>query len=228
MRRNRRQVGLGLISLAAAAIASRAGAEDIEDLPNVFISPCGEPFRAKPGAPYPVVDWFRKADTDKDGKLSHDEFVADAAAFFKRLDLNSDGFLSPYEVAVYEHRVCPEVLGLQVDISWWEGEPAARLWLVQGMPGGEEVAPPIPEAAPKPPDDAATLGAAPYGFFNEPEPVTAADLNFTGIISKANFLKLAGVHFTTLDAAGIGYLTLDGLPKTPVQIRIGHAHRAKH
>ena len=187
--------------------------------------------RARVGRPYPVVDWFAKADTNKDGKLSRDEFTADAAAFFKRLDLNSDGFLSPYEVAVYERRICPEVLGYTVTTSWLDAAP--RLWLVQDLPGmpghgSQDVGPEIPPpSAAKPPDDAATLGAAPYSFFNEPEPVTSADFDFRGVISKANFLKLAGIHFSTLDPSGIGYLTLAALPQTPVQIRISHAKRPK-
>ncbi|MEI9891976.1 MAG: EF-hand domain-containing protein, partial [Caulobacteraceae bacterium] len=49
---------------------------------SLFVSPAGEPFRAGPGEPYPVAVWFRLADADGDGKLTRDEFVADAARFF--------------------------------------------------------------------------------------------------------------------------------------------------
>ena len=66
--------------------------------------------------------------------------------------------------------------------------------------------------------DESKTGASPFGFFDSPEPVTAADLNFNGRITKANFLRLANVHFDTLDPKGVGYLTLAGLPKTPVQL----------
>ena len=52
-----------------------------------------------------------------DGKLDHAEFMADAVAFFGKLDLNSDGVLDPYEIQVYEHRVAPEVLGYRVNVD---------------------------------------------------------------------------------------------------------------
>jgi len=201
---------------------------------NVFISPCGRPFRAKAGEPYPVGAWFKMADADSDGKLDRAEFVADAMAFFKALDRDSDGVLSPAEVAFYEQRIAPEVLGMRVEgtsgaFVW----PRPRLWKIQagsigggGVPGsdtehgrigGEDSEEAFPHAKPY---DASGKGASPYGFFDEPEPVTAADLNFTGLISKANFAKLANTHFASLDKAGQGYLTLDILPMTPVQRRL--------
>ncbi|MHB8527939.1 MAG: EF-hand domain-containing protein [Caulobacteraceae bacterium] len=225
----RRRAALGLLVLVGGAPAFRVEAEDIQDIPNVFISPCGQPFRAKPGAPYPVADWFKRADRDGDGKLTRDEFVGDAAAFFKTLDLNGDGFLSPREVTIYENRICPEILGVRVLLSIRTPLATARLWLAQYDrpgpvdPGGDQ-APPTPKT--KAPDES-TQGASPYSFFDEPEPVMAADLNFTGVISKTNFLKLADIHFKTLDRAEKGYLTLSGLPETPIQKRIDKAHRPR-
>jgi hypothetical protein len=194
---------------------------------NVFISPCGRPFRAKPGEPYPVDAWFKMADANSDGKLDHAEFVADALAFFKLLDRNGDGVLSPTEVAYYEQRIAPEVLGMRVegthgDFAW----PRPRLWKIQAgdtersiIPGGDNAEEVFPHAKPY---DASGKGASPYGFFDQPEPVTAADLNFSGLISKANFSKMADIHFASLDNAGRGYLTLDTLPMTPVQRRLTH------
>jgi hypothetical protein len=204
---------------------------------NVFISPCGRPFRAKAGEPYPMGLWFKMADANGDGKLDHAEFVADAMAFFKILDRDGDGVLSPPEITFYEQRIAPEVLGMRVEgtsgVFTW---PRPRLWKVQAGPGGGGGTPGslgdggntehgiVPggadteEAFPKAkPYDASGKGASPYGFFDEPEPVTAADLNFTGLILKANFLKMADVHFASLDKPGQGYLTLDTLPMTPVQ-----------
>ncbi|HLZ84415.1 MAG TPA: hypothetical protein VKQ54_12700 [Caulobacteraceae bacterium] len=222
-----------------------------ETPPNVFYSPCGRPYRAKPGAPYPIVDWFKQADADADGKIEHAEFVADAMAFFKILDRNADGVISPQEVAFYEQRIAPEVLGMRVQGTRYRLiEEAPRLWLVQGIPGGigpggqgtfrpggatgpnTSVDPGAvdsgpPEAQRPRPYDASGKGASPYGFFDEPEPVTAADFNFRGLISKADFAKLADAHFTTLDRDGVGYLTLASLPKTPVQRRLERVHHAR-
>ena len=33
----------------------------------LFVSPSGEPFRSRPGEPYPVAVWFAQADADHDG-----------------------------------------------------------------------------------------------------------------------------------------------------------------
>lgn len=192
--------------------------------PNTFISPCGQPFRAKRGAPYPVVDWFHQVDKNNDGKIVRAEFNADAEAFFKVLDQNRDGFLSSYEVNYYELKIAPEVVGIQVEAQLRPSlRQGARLWLAQyGGPAGV-----VPDAQPsdpsKPPPDISmdqTEGASPYSFFDEPEPVSAADVSFRGIISKDDFLTLSNAHFDTLDRAGRGYLVLDTLPKTPVQRKL--------
>jgi hypothetical protein len=210
--------------------------------PNVFYSPCGRPYRAKPGAPYPIADWFNEADANHDGKLDKAEFLADAMAFFGTLDRNGDGVISPQEVAFYEQRIAPEVLGMRVvDTSYSPVEDKPRLWLVQGMlgggngPGGANMSiDPNPvqdqtnseKRQQAEPYDASGKGAAPYGFFDEPEPITAADVNFRGLISRADFKTLAEAHFRTLDQGGVGYLTLAGLPQTPVQRRLARVRHA--
>jgi hypothetical protein len=208
-------LGLGAAALAMVG-AGVARADDI-DWANVFISPCGQPFRAKPGAPYPVVDWFKQVDKDGDGKIERSEFVADAEAFFKVLDKNGDGVIDSYEVAIYEHNIAPEVLGFNVPVSDRRGDKArdgARLWLAQiASPDGGYEQPNEPVR----PYDAPPTGAAPYTLIDTPEPITAADTDFRGVIRKADFLALAGRRFTTLDSRGQGYLTLAGLPKTYVQ-----------
>ncbi len=100
------------------------------------------------------------------------------------------------------------------------GQNPARLWLAQldrpGPidPGGDQ---PEPEETPHGLDESGQ-GAAPYTLLGEPEPVLAADLDLNGVISKANFLKLAGMHFATLDVADQGFLTLAKLPRTQVQV----------
>jgi hypothetical protein len=217
----------------AAFAAVRDGDDD--DVPqNVFYSPCGQPFRAKPDQPYPVVQWFKQADHNHDGKVDRTEFLADAEGFFNALDRNKDGVLDSVEVAYYEQRIAPEILGYRVLLSA-DGRSArvlaandgARLWLAQGdapPPSSDDDNPPKIKA------DETKQGASPFGLFFAPEPVAAADLDFSGIITKPNFLKLADLHFTQLDAAGRGYLTLDALPKTDAQkaIEAYQRRRFKH
>lgn len=222
----RRHFGLSLIGAGAlialsGGLAGVALAADTDGPPNVFISPCGQPFRAKLSAPYPIVDWFKQADKNNDGRLDRAEFMADTEAFFKMLDINDDGVISPYEVSIYEQRVAPEVLGYRVEIS----AVRPRLWLAQtdGMsidPGGAAAQDDSDAPKPKVHLDESGQGASPYSLFNEPEPVSAANLDFNGLIRLRNFLKLADGHFTALDKEERGYLTLDKLPKTPVQEKV--------
>ena len=221
----------GAAGLVGAGAAWAQDDGDIGDA-NVFISPCGQPFRAAKGAPYPVVDWFKAADTNGDGKIDHAEFLADAAAFFKILDRNHDGFLDTYDVAVYERRIAPEILGytykvgaLPTGARRLPGHQGAQLWLAQMMGPSTGAAPgqlgldndSTPSVVKPLPLDESKKGASPFSFFDEPEPVATADFNFNGKITQPNFLRLADMHFTSLDRDGVGYLTLAKLPKTQIQ-----------
>lgn len=234
MSHSRREFAWALIAMPAvwASLAPRiaeAQALPTATVQNVFISPCGKPFRAPPDAPYPVADWFHQADKNGDGKLDHAEFTADAEAFFALLDRNRDGYISPYELSYYEAKIAPEVLGGRYDPT--SGAFQSRrnlLWKVQmgglGPSPGGDVEPPMPKF-PQGPNEAAN-GASPFSFFNEPEPVAAADLQFRGMIPKADFLALSDVHFAALDSEKLGYLTLNSLPQTPMQKLLAHGrHR---
>ena len=221
-------VGSGL----AGAGAAQAQIDDDIASVNVFISPCGQPFRAPKGAPYPVADWFKATDKNGDGKIDHAEFLADAAAFFTLLDRNHDGVLDSYDVAIYERRIAPEILGFTVAVGALPagglrlpGHPGAQLWRAQMMGSGAGAGPgqmgmdhdSTPTNIKPLPLDESKKGASPFSFFEEPEPVATADMNFNGRIILKNFLRLADMHFTTLDRDGAGYLTLAKLPKTQVQ-----------
>jgi len=236
MTRNRRQfaklaLGGGVLGLVVGAAAWAQ--DDRDGVFNVFISPAGKPFRAPPEAPYAVADWFREADRNGDGKIDHAEFLADAEAFFKVLDANGDGVLGAYEIALYEHRIAPEILGYQFKTGALTppvGLFGGRLWKSQygGMGGMGSSVPTTIDPQPSESDtprikhdlDESQQGASPFSLFEEPEPVTAADFNFNGKIKKANFLRLADMHFTRLDPEGEGYLTLAKLPKTEVQKKL--------
>jgi hypothetical protein len=210
-------------------------ADQDSGIPNLFISPCGEPFRADVGAPYPVAAWFGQADANRDGKLARDEFVADADRFFKKLDLNGDGALTRGEILSYEHKWVPEILVGSVTTV---GALPARLWLAQygggsqsalsGLnapinPRGDHVPAPVQRKG----LDESGAGASPYSFFDEPEPILAADFNINGVISRDNFLKLADMHFTALDPDERGYLTLESLPQTTVEKLLGRSRRVR-
>src|SRR5215204_543561 len=110
-----------LFTLIAATLAL---ATQVDDEPAItvvgrpwapFISPMGEPFRARSAADDPFARWFHQADRDRDGLLTVDEMRADALRFFETLDSNHDGEIDPEELVVYESEVAPEV---QVNSRW--------------------------------------------------------------------------------------------------------------
>ena len=74
-----------------------------------FISPMGEPFRARTATDDTLADWFIQADRNRDGMLTADEMRADAERFFARLDTNHDGELDPDEIANYEYEIAPDI-----------------------------------------------------------------------------------------------------------------------
>jgi len=237
MSHSRRTFGLSLAGLAAAS-ATPSMARDPNDWPNVFIAPMGKPFRAPMTAPYPVVKWFAEADKNADGKIDHAEFIADAGAFFDYLDLNHDGAVSSYELNVYERIVAPEILGLNVAVSdlrgarTLSGHDGARLWLAQSIGGPGGLGSDVPVYSGKTPEsqdtsvpDVIPEGAAPFSFLDVPEPLAAADVDFSGVITKPNFLKVADRRFNALDHDQVGYLTLAKLPKTYVQKALERANR---
>jgi hypothetical protein len=195
---------------------------------SLFISPAGEPFRAEPGAPYPVAVWFAGADADHDGVLTRDEFVADSLRFFDRIDGDHNGVIDGFEVSTYETQVAPEILqGFQ---GGGDG-PAAR---GQGGPrgqGGGHRGGRRGGGGGGPPGDGGgkrggglmggmLQGATPYSLLAEPEPVMASDGDFDRRITRAEAAKAAKARFALLDKDGDGRLRLADLPQTPLQARL--------
>lgn len=195
--------------------------------PNVFFSPMGQPFRARFDAAYPVVVWFAHADANHDGRLTREEFRADAARFFRTLDLNHDGVIDGSEVENYEQNVAPEILP---QIGHLHGNEGMDTRLDVGDPHNTD-RPKVDtrgrgvgQGGPgRPQKGEPDQGAGLFSMLNQPEPVSAADTDFNGRISLEEFLAAADRRFGRIDKAEHGYLTLDCLPKTPVQAAIEKA-----
>ena len=175
--------------------------------PQLFISPAGEPFRAPGGAPYPVAAWFAGADTNHDGTLTRDEFIADSLRFFAVVDGDHNGVVDGFEVSTYETRIAPEIIGGAAPGAMRRGP------MGQGPDGGDG------EDAPRrrPQGTNVLQGAALFGLIAEPEPVMASDGNFDRRITKDEATKAAKTRFALLDTNKDGVLKLDELPKTPSQ-----------
>lgn len=73
----------------------------------VYLSLMGEPFRGVTGGPQPIADWFAVADRDHDGAVSLPEMLEDASRFFKALDVDGNGVISPIEMTRYETDIAP-------------------------------------------------------------------------------------------------------------------------
>ena len=194
--------GLGL-ALAGRGLACAEPPPPLDapmSTPSLFISPSGQPFHAAAGQPYGLIAWFHQADHNGDGKIDRAEFRADAAVFFKVLDENGDGVIDAFELQDYENKIAPEILGA------YRAGPSRGRHAPRGPLGanadGEEV----------------LGGASPYELLDVPEPVAAADANLSGHITLAEFLAAADWRFDRLDAKHLGYLTLAGLPRVPVQL----------
>lgn len=174
--------------LAARTAGERAGGE------RLFISPMGEPFRSVRGGAEPQDLWFAGADTNHDGALTRAEFEADAARFFAVLDRNHDGEIDPDDIDYYESTIAPEIrVGAA---SFAESQ--------SGGDGGEGSAKPVY------PD---RQGAARYGYFSFPEPVTAADRNYNRGVSADEFRRAADARFDVLDTNRDGRIDHDELPR---------------
>jgi len=164
-----------------------------------FISPMGEPFRAKNSTDDALARWFAKADANQDGVLTPDEMQADAARFFARLDSDENGDIDPDELVHYEWEIAPEI---QVN---------SRL----RRPRGEKHRQDDEEKEHRPVTmagiDGTLQGAARYALLNIPEPVAAADTNLDRSITLAEFRQAGLDRFRLLDTNHWGRLSLAGL-----------------
>ncbi len=171
----------------------------------IFISPMGEPFHGEGGVSGGEL-WFRKADANRDNRITPPEFQADALRFFATLDTDHDGEIGPDEIEHYESDVAPEIRVMST-----YGDPE----LAKTDGDGNVTDPPYPTR----------LGAGRYGFLDTPEPVVTADVNFDRAITRSEFAQTAIKRFKQLDTNGDGVITRDDLPKLDAHPgRIHHAH----
>lgn len=196
-----------------------------------FISPMGEPFRARTATDDTLADWFNQADRNHDGVLTQNEMVADAERFFATLDTNHDGQIDPDELAQYEYDIAPDV---QVNSRTRRppGQPAPIL----KERGPDDI---DTDAGDQPrrdrrregrEEDDSTLGiggalqgAARYSLLNIPEPVAAADTDFNRAVTLEEFRAAAIERFQLLDSTHQGKLTLAELEaRLPVLPADGH------
>jgi hypothetical protein len=239
----KRQLGVLTLALGIAAAAGLPAASQSRDRPEaagftqLFMSPCGEPYRGKAGDPYPVALWFKQADLNHDGVIDRAEFRADHKGFFEALDSDDNGYLEGPELAFYEKQVAPDVFAPEtLSLLAPPDRGGARLYLAQivqqpegGHPGEGTLRGGYTPNGGKGPGESLgarrptrkeLIGAAPFGLLEEAEPVRAADADLDGRVSKAEFLAAADRRFKLLDKNEDGKLTLDELPMTAAQVQL--------
>ncbi len=231
----------GAVLLAGAAFAQQP--EPVGGYTQRFMSPCGEPWRAGDGEPYPLFAWFKATDTNHDGAIDLEEFRADHGGFFDALDQDHNGLLDSAEISFYEKRVAPDVLMGQLFAArdrrslsaagLWGGAVIQAQYSGMGPGAGGQVFRP-PTAQGPGPDLGATrsprqplIGAAVFGLLNDAEPVSSADSNLDGRVTRAEFLAAADRRFKRLDRNGDGKLTIEELPKPQAQVIAENEQRKK-
>lgn len=228
--RSARALGIGLLGIAFAGgcAGPRMGpggpfggpGERRPAPPALFVSPFGEVFTGAPGGTWPVGDWFRGADGDRDGGVVYEEFAADGRRWFGRLDTDRDGRLGQSELWAYEASL------RELGGGMGPGGPGGGRGPGAG-PGGAalSLAPPQTgggsnirrRGGPRGPQGYGIVAEA--GFFNLPQPVKAADVNVDQRVTVEEWTAATQRWFLALDTDRDGRLTLASLPKTPLQLR---------
>lgn len=189
-----------VISALAAILAAASSAALAQGRGPLFVSPMGEPFRSQDGAA-PIQAWFAAVDADRDGKLSRDEFVAQAQAFFAVLDANRGGTATSFESTSLYREQAPEVLSTRMAPLPTRRPPDS------GMAGARDG--PRREQSPL----EMRSGAALYGLLDAVEPVMSCDADLSRWVTAQEFEACATRRFALLDTDGDGLFALEDSPR---------------
>ncbi len=180
-----------------------------------FISPMGEPFRARSVGEDTMARWFYQADRNHDGFLTPDEMQADAERFFPEIDADHDGQIDPDEIVRYEWQIAPEI---QVNARFRRARTPAEQAAFEAESKAEETRAAGGGDRRKPKREQrdegmnqGPQGAGRYALLNMPEPVAAADGDFNRSITLAEFKAAALARFQILDTKHQGRLSLQDL-----------------
>lgn len=215
-------IALGIFIIPLLAAAARSATEPANAPITVtghawapFISPVGEPFRARTISDDTLAMWFGQADRNRDGAFTPDEMQADAERFFVKLDTDGDGEIGPEELINYEWEIAPDI---QVNsrVKRAPGEVANN-----ARPAENDL-----ERRRAPILDHGLQGGARYALLNIPEPVAAADADFNRAITLSEFRQAAAERFRLLDRSRQGKLTLQQLQSARLALRVPRGEKA--
>jgi hypothetical protein len=195
-----------LLVMAAVLSGAASGLALAQAEGPLFVSPMGEPFRRENGVA-PVQVWFMTADADHDGKVSHEEFVAQARTFFaSTLDANQDGSVTSIEsTGLYRERA-PEVLSTRTAPLPTRRAPESGLAGARDRPQRERNEPPA-------------TGAVAYGLLDVVEPVMSCDADLSRRVTPAEFDACAARRFALLDVDRDGFFAVSESPRATALLR---------
>ena len=200
--------------LLAVSLASSANSQSTspqreppgQRLP-IYLSLMGEPFRGVTGGPQPITDWFAVADRDHDGAVSLREMLEDGSRFFKTLDVDGNGVISPIEMTRYETDVAPARVrfdgGLRPFRSADKSDNLRRRTSDDGLPSEGR--------GRRSSRDGSERLFRDLEFLEVPQPVMMADADFDQRVSADEFSKTASKRFSRNDKNKDGYLQLSEL-----------------
>jgi Ca2+-binding EF-hand superfamily protein len=207
----------------------------------------GEPFRGDRGGTDPQDLWFDQADLNHDGALSRAEFEKDAGRWFAVLDREHDGEIDPDDIDYYETVLAPEIRvggagggGMGARSGRGGGGGGGHRGGGGGRGGGGMGGGGMgggghrggggrggqsDDQSDSPSSGATRVtegkqGAARYGYFDYPEPITVADTNFNRGVDPMEFRKAADDRFDMLDTNHDGLIQRKELPRlslTPIR-----------
>ena len=181
-----------------------------------FISPMGEPFRARTASDDTLAMWFNQVDRNRDNVLVPEEMQADADRFFATLDSDGDGEIGPEELINYEWEIAPDIqVNSRVKRAPGEVARNPQLSRPESERGKDDFYRPRVRTTVY-----GLQGGARYALLNIPEPVAAADADFNRAITRSEFRQAAAERFQLLDRARQGRLTLQQLETVRLALRV--------
>ena len=191
-----------------------------------FISPMGEPIRARTPNEDTLARWFGQVDRNRDGFLTPEELQMDAERYFEILDTNNDGQIDPDELVHYEWTVAPEIqVNARLRRARAPGEAPPK---ADADSGDEHNRRGEARGRDRYKLDDGPQGAGRYALLNLPEPVAAADGDLNRAITLQEFRQAALDRFAILDKRHEGRLTLPELEAMkPVLSTNGKSHKRR-
>jgi hypothetical protein len=204
---------LAAVALMAAGCSSDPPRRRYGPPPIVF-SPNGEPLSGGPLGKVACRDaigrWFDRTDANGDGTLTFEEFEADARRQFAAMDEDSDGYVTPPELADMRAPYRPTDTTSPVLAVAPPSSQAAQSERQSGGKRGERGGGGGRGERGSSPGSRSAAGRVDDGSIDQADPVMSADANVDFRVSLAEFLAQARRMYARLGAGAGGRLTRVG------------------